>query len=65
MKVTLLTTAALVGLAGVASAECSWGKYEATTAAVEEAPIPTADASSSVPETPVPLLPLEAETGEG
>lgn len=65
MRLTgLLTTAALLGLAGMAGAQCFEGKYEATTAAENMTPIPTADAKDA---TETPILPLlqEAAKAEG
>lgn len=65
MRLTgLLTTAALVGFAGMASAECSGYGHE-TTAEADFTPIPTAEADTA-PEVPTLLLPLvDGATEEG
>lgn len=64
MRLTgLLTTAALVGFAGVATAGCFGASHDATAEA-EYKPIPTAEAEAA-PVVPT-LLPLaEGETEEG
>ncbi len=65
MKVTgfLTTTAAVLGLAGMASAQCMWGEAKQTTAEAEpiSTPMPTADAGAATQ----PLLLLQTETEEG
>lgn len=64
MKLTgLLTTALVIGFAGMASAECNWGKHD-TTAEAQSTPIPTADASDAV-QTPILILPANEATEEG
>lgn len=60
----LLTTATVLGLAGMASAECNWGKAEPTTASADFTPIPTADASEAT-QSPALLLPVDEVTDEG
>ncbi|MEM9231515.1 MAG: hypothetical protein AAGB10_18115 [Pseudomonadota bacterium] len=65
MKLTgLLTTALVIGFAGMAAAECNWGSYSDVTASAEYTPIPTADASDAV-DTPVLILPADQTTEEG
>ena len=65
MRLTgLLTTAAVLGFAGAASAGCFGAGHE-TTAEAEYTPIPTAEAEAA-PELPALLLPLvDGETEEG
>mgnify|MGYP001827074467 CR=1 FL=1 len=50
---TILLTAALLGLAGAASAQC-FGEHKATTAQADMTPIPTAEAEQ--PKDPILLL---------
>ncbi|MEM9779451.1 MAG: hypothetical protein AAF813_06010 [Pseudomonadota bacterium] len=65
MKLTgLLTTAMVLGFAGMAAAECNWGSHSDVAASTEYTPIPTADASDAT-ETPVLVLPTDQVTEEG
>lgn len=60
---TVLLTAALLGLAGAASAQC-FGEHKATTAQADMTPIPTAEAEQ--PRDPILLLKgLEKDSNEG
>ena len=43
----LLTTAMVLGFAGMAAAECNWGSHSDVAASTEYTPIPTADDSDA------------------